>query len=1054
MKFHDACGQLLVGACLLGMVGRGWAQPAPVRDEPIRGARLPAISPDGKRVVFVYQGDLWQVSAGGGRATLLTTHVAYDGYPRFSPDGRWVVFSSKRNGNLDLYLMPAEGGAARQLTWHSGNEIPGGWSRDGKRLLFAGKRDSANHQLFSVDVQTLRTECLMEDFAPVASPDISPDGRYVAYQRYGFPNWRPRYTGSAAAQIWLLDSQTGARRAVTQDQRQHLWPQFLPDGKHLLTVTVGEDTPNAGRLNEPLPPLQDNARRTPNLWVLDGEGKGRQLTEFVGGSVRSPSVAQNTGDIVFEYEHDLYLLKGGRGKPVRLVIYAGVDEKETLTRYERLTNGVTESEPSPDGKYVAFALRGDIWVVPVEKPKGIAGREADYAQRLTDWAGDDSDFMWSTNSRTLYFTSDREGNTRLYAVEVATRKVERLWARQEDIANPLPSPDGRYLAFWVAGPEGGLHVMTLSDRSVRRVAALPGPHLHGYGGSQLAWSPDSQWLAYVARSASRFHNLFLVKLEGGEPVNLTRRAAAHGQPAWSPDGKYLFFQSGRDGGGVYVFPLQPEEALASETDLKFEKPKDPVKVAIDFTDVLRRMRRFISQNPAADLQVTGEGQIVFLAEGDVWSASYDGKETKRVTTGGGKAQLRVLADGKRAFFIQNGELYQLRLPEGRVEKIAFTAELERDVRAERQAALAQFWRTYHRAFYDGHFHGRDWGAIRTRYEPLLGAVGTPEEFAALLQLMVGELEASHSEVNPPEPPQRVNTPHLGFTLDYRHAGPGLKVLAVPQGAPGWFKKTEIKPGEFILEINGEPVAAEETLYRLLNRRQGRELQFLVNDKPEKPGARTVKYKALTADEWSQLHYNNRIERLRKVVESRSQGRIGYVHISAMGGDNQNRFEQEVYEYMAGKEGMVIDVRFNRGGNISDTLIDWLERRQHGWTQPRDCPPEPAPGRAWDKRVVVLMNEHSYSNGEMFPCAMRQRGLARLVGTPTPGYVIWTWNFNLVDGTRARLPMGGVYRLDGTNQENQGEQPDVLVPLTAEDWLAERDPQLDKAIELLSQPANP
>lgn len=1027
------------------------AQLAASQPEPIRGARMPALSPDGKRLAFVYKGDIWLAPAAGGRATALTAHLEYDAHPVFSPDGKWLAFASKRNGNWDTFVMPAEGGAARQITWHSGNDIPGGWSPDGKKVLIATKRDTPDYLLLAVDVTTLRTERLTEDYATINYPSYSPDGDKIVYGRYGFPNWRPRYTGSAAAQVWVLNPATGQRQALTHDERQHLWTQFLPDGKRLVTVTVGETTPSASALNQVTPPLQDSPARTPNLWLIEPDGKARPLTQFTGGAVRSPSVASKSGEIAFEYEQDLYVMKSARGKPAKLKLYAEADEKQTVRRYEKLVSGAGEAEPSPDGKQIAFGLRGDIWTVLVEKPKGVAGRDKEFARRLTEWAGDDSDFMWSKDGKTLYFTSDRELNTRLYALDLATLKVQSLWNRAEDVSHPIPSPDGKQLAFWAAGPEGGLFVMDLETRTPNRIVRLPGPHLHGYGGVSFAWSPDNQWLAYAARSASRAQNLFIVPAAGGEPVNVTRLVAGHSQPAWSPDGKYLFFQSNRAGDGLYVLPLKPEEALATETDVKYEKPKEPVKVEIDFTDITQRIRKFAGQNPQADLTVTTEGLIVFLSEGDVWSVTYDGKETKRITTGGGKSQLRVLPDGKRAFFVQGGELYQLKIAEGKADKVTFAADWERDLRAERRAAFAQFWRTYNRAFYDGHFHGRNWEALRKKYEPLLDTADTSDEFAGLLQLMVGELEASHSEVNPPDPPVKITTPHLGFTFDYTHAGPGLKVARVPQGAPGSFKQTEIKPGEFVLEINGEPVALEENLYQFLNNKAGRELEFLVNAKPEKTGARKVRYKVLTPDEWNNLNYKNRIQRLRKLVEDRSDGKIGYVHISAMGGENQNRFEQEVYEYIAGKQAMIIDVRFNRGGNISDTLIDWLERRQHGWFRGRDSEPDPSPARAWEKPVIVLLNEHSYSNGEMFPYAMRQRGLARLVGMPTPGYVIWTWNFNLVDGTRARLPLAGVYRLDGSNQENQGEKPDVIVPLPPEDWLAERDPQLEKAIELLSQP---
>lgn len=1040
----------LAAACL-GLAGHLSAQLLPPDHDPVVGARMPALSPDGKELAFVYRGDIWMASSSGGPARPLTQHVEADANPVFSPDGRWVAFASKRSGNWDIFAAPAAGGAARQLTWHAGAEVPQGWSPDGTKLLFAGRRDSPNFGVFTIDVTSLRTELLVEDYATLNTPAYSPDGKSMVYGRYGFPWTRPRYHGSAAQQIWLLDLASGARRALTTNDAQHLWSQFMPGGHQVLTVTVAERTPSASSLQATIEPVVDSPERTPNLWVYELDGRRRALTRFIGGGVRFPSVAVRSGDVAFEYGADIWVLRRGRSEPERVPLLVAADEKQNSRRREKLTSGVTEAELSPDGKTFAFGLRGDVWTVATEKPKGVAGRNADFAVRLTDWVGDDSDFSWSPDGTRLYFTSDREFTTRLYELDVKSGKATSLWDGNDNISRVMVSPDGRQLGFWVSGKEGGLYVLEIASGQSRRVIKLPGPQWRGVGGGDFVWSPDMRWLAYSARSESRAWNIFVVPASGGEPVNVTRLYAQHSNPAWSQDGKYLYFESGREGDGLYALPLKPEAVRSEDTDLKFEKPGTNLVVEIDFNNISSRIRKISSQSPRADLTAMADGSLMFLSDGDVWSVSYDGKQTRRLTTGGGKTALRVARNGRKASFLQGGELYTMPADgKGAPEKVAFKAECDRDTRAERRAVFTQFWNAYQRGFYDPNFHGRDWAAIRETYEPMLDAVDTADEFAVLLNMMVGELEASHSEVRPASGGVTSPvSPHLGFTFDYGYTGAGLRVASVPADAPGAFEKTAIRAGDIVLAINGQEARLTERLYDDLNDRLDREFEFLVSTNGDRLGARTVRYKAMTAEQWAELNYRNRVESLRRRVEEKSAGRIGYVHIEAMGVNNQVKFEREAYEYMAGKEAMIIDVRFNRGGNIADTLIDWIERKPHGWVRPRDAEPETTPYRVWEKKCVVLMNEHSYSNGEIFPSAMRSRGLATLVGMPTPGYVIWTFDLRLMDGTSARLPLTGSYRLDGSNQENLGEIPDHLVPLTAEDWLTGRDPQLDKAIELLT-----
>ncbi len=289
-----------------------FAQLPPPEVKPIIGGRMPALSPDGKKIAFAYRGDIWIADSSGGRAMALTRNVEMDSCPQFSPDGTWVSFTTNRNGNADIYVVPAVGGEVRRMTYHSSGDVSYGWSPDGKKLIFCSRRDTEDNGLYTLDVKTLRLHKLAQDYMAMNYANYSPDGKQVVYSRNGFFSWaRPRYVGSGAQQMWLLDTATGARHPIFPNDRQQIWPRFLPDGKHVLVVTVGEVTPSISKLGQSIGKFVDSPARTPNIWIFTLDGKGKQLTHFTGGSVRCPNIAAKSGDIVFEYEQDLWFLNAG-----------------------------------------------------------------------------------------------------------------------------------------------------------------------------------------------------------------------------------------------------------------------------------------------------------------------------------------------------------------------------------------------------------------------------------------------------------------------------------------------------------------------------------------------------------------------------------------------------------------------------------------------------------------------------------------------------------------------------------------------------------------------
>ncbi len=1012
--------------------------------EPARFLRFPAFSPDGKQIAFSYMGDIWVAPADGGTAIRLTVHPAHDIRPKFSPDGKWIAFNSNRDGNYDIYLMPATGGKPKRLTFHSADDILGDWSPDGRWIVFSSNRDHRFAQIYLLEVETGYVRRLTSDETSLHSPTFSPDGRYIVFCRGGTSWWRKGYVGSANSEIWRLpisidgDQITvGKAERLTNYNGNDWWPMVSQDG-WLYFVSDRKGAFNIWRMQF--------------VGLKNGqEPKAEQITNHAD-RVLYLSMSRDGRFIVYEHDFSLWVVPTKGRKPKQLTIYAPSDELQNKLQRLTLTSQATEFALSPDGKQIAFIVRGEIFVVNADK-----GGEA---KQITDHPYRDFDIDWSPDSRKLAFISERDGNNEVYTVDVKTKELKRL-TNTPDAAesNPKWSPTGNYVAF-IRGPFGK-QLCWVDVNTGEEKVVVEGPFI-----GEFEWSPDGRWICFNRRdSANNVTDLYIVPWNGGEAVNVTRMPYWNGSIVWTKDGKHIVFRSNRtdDNVDIYVLPLErPKEKFDEEEEAEKKPPerkegeKKLPEVKIDFTDIHKRIRRLTATVfNEGGFAVSPDGKtVIFTAtsvdQPEIWSIPIEGGSLTRLASGVSASQLQFSPDGNKLYFLSTGgSIRFLTRPANTIGSVNFTARMIVDRLIELQHMFDEGWRLLKEQFYDEKMHGVDWEAMHKKYRPLIEHVALKEDFYALVSMMLGELNASHLGIGGPTV-SGPSTAYLGVWFDPEHRGPGVKIASVLKNSPADRDESRLNVGEFILAIDGVDVSNNEQIWETLADKAGRVVELLVNDKPTKEGARTVKIKPIDRGQWSNLIYEDWVEKRKRKVEELSGGRIGYIHIQAMSQSELRKFEREFYAELVGKkEALIIDVRFNGGGRIHDELLSILKRRLYALEQYRGTPPFTQPFQVWQKPTIVLINEFSASDAEIFPKAFRDLGLGKLVGVPTYGGVIGTYNVTLIDGsTFFRVPVTGWRTLDGVNLENYGVKPDIYVEHTPEDNAEDRDLQLEVAVKEL------
>ncbi|MBN2450621.1 MAG: PD40 domain-containing protein [Lentisphaeria bacterium] len=1038
----------------------------------VRLASVPALSPDGEVLVFHWRRDLWQVSSAGGLALPLTRHPADDHWPCISPDGTRIAFVSDRDGSRQLYVMPAGGGEPRQLTRHSEGYTPLEWLPDGAAILAAVDRDHgglSTRRLVRVDVDTPRGERLLVD-AYGDWGHLSPDGTRMLFVREGIDLYRQGYRGSRASQVWLADLGTGSYTQVSADPSGSRWPLWKPDGTGFYFTTA-----RSGCFN---------------LWEHHLEtGAERQLTFFADGPIVIPTLSRDGSTLVFRQLFDFYRFRPASGQPpMRLDIRCDADAEGLETRrrwYHTLWNNNEWGtlDWSENALEMAFTTGGDLWVMDtiLREPRLVAG----------DTAGQETEAVWSRDGNRLFHLSDRGTTTRLCA---ATRTdPQQPWWLQETFAIETILEDEQELSHLSVSPDGNslgcvrnrreLWVMR-TDGSERRTV------LSAWRCGPYDWSPDGRWLAVEAVDSDWNADIWLTPADGsGAPFNLSRHPDWDHGPQWSADGAMLAFiglrGAAREADIHYVYLCQRiheedpwwrtyDEAVAAmrnagpKPDPKpagdKPEPKRLPEVHIDFADLDRRVQRLT-------LPGGGEGGL-FWASGArelAFAATIDGRRGTYTVTFPDKLAptLKTTLTGRDAHWrgediLWNCDGKPCRFSKGKNTEYPFKVYQETNLADYQRLGFRLIWRTMRDRFHDPNLNRLDWQTVLAKYEEAAATAADMEGFQRVVLMLLGELNASHMgfDCNTKEWREwradvgwNVHTGHLG--LRFAEPGPedsdGLRVSHVLRNGPAARLRSRILPGEILLAVDDVPVRPGMDLCEVLNGRPDRTVRLRVRDQEGRE--REVALRPISHADARKLRWEEWIEGNRRRVEERSGGRLTYLHIDRMRHEDFARFEQDVFALGYGRDGLVIDVRHNEGGMIADRLLTILCRPEHAVTIPRGgtegYPRDYLVYTSWSKPIVVLCNQKSESNAEIFCHAVKALGRGKLVGVPTAGQVIATGTTPILDLGTLRVPERTWFTLpDGRDMELNGAVPDVLVWPQPGEIPAGIDRQLDTAVDVL------
>ena len=1109
---------------------------------PIKLARHPDYHAG--RIAFSYLGDIWTANEDGTGVQRITDNGAREVYPRFSPDGRWIAFSSNRYGNYDVFVVPVSGGTPKRLTFHTSTDDVVGWTRDSQQVIFRSARGDGAFPSVAVLYQIAATggmeKPLPLDWGYWGS--YSPDGQSLAFNRHPAVWSRQHYRGSYAADLWVANLSSNTYTKLLGDERYNrYWPMWGADDA---IYFVADPLPN----DKSIKPGSFEVRKSANnIYRIPAKGgQPVQVTKHTDGNVFWPSMSSDGKVIVYEDNFGIWKLDVASGRSTEIKLDIATDEKANEIDVETITNDVDAFDISPSGRRAVISARGQILTIATDR--------GDITRLAPDKMSSRNDApKWSFDGKYIAFISDRSGRDEVWIGEPESRGPKKITDLDNEKGALVWTPDSKALLYTAADKK--LYSYSVTDAKTTVVTSTD----LGRIGS-VAVSPDSKWITFSKQDRTVRSHVYIAPIGGGDERHISDDSLLYSEnnAVWTADGRYIVFTSteGTNNGiasqgglnttmGLWALSLRDRDRDPSNRDIDNEAQglaaeaaarqntgrgnapgaAPPVEVRIDWSGLARRARQIpVPGTAIGGLTPLPEGHSVALTvstagvgggrgagAGDGTSGMYiinvESDQQTRVPpappveaggTGGGRGRggagggfggggnMVFARDGRTVYFRSGSGLYAAPIPAnagagaggptaaatgggrgsgGRgggaaatatdstttnatARQVTYTANLEVDHKALRAQVFNEGWRIMKNRFYDGEMHGADWPAVKKMYEPLLDYLVDEEELHTVMMMMIGQLNASHTGVTggPAASQRTLQTRYPGFDAVADASG-FYKVGHIYKDGPADRDYLKIKEGDYIISVDDHDLTAGDNYWQYFTLAPGTKFHFAINDKPVKDGARDVTITPVAGAGFGDLQYERWVNERRDIVTKLSNGEIGYLHIRAMDAPSLRQFQLDLAANRT-KKALVIDQRFNGGGGIDQELLGILAGRQYQYTVGRDAGfQQPRPQNFYGP-MVVMQNERSASDAEMFPAGFKALGLGKVVGVPTMGAVIGTGSATLLDGSTIRTPGSGVWTSTGENMENFGVPPDVYVDNTPEDFLKRRDAQVEKAVEVL------